>query len=471
MFNDRESSVRTLVVATMIMVLAFVAVACGPKPTPESTAREVAVEQDVEVTPEQETEVVEVVQVPPGQEAEVVEVVQAPPEQEAEEVLMVAATQDEQEVLLSQIERFDKEHRDIVVKVIFVSPVDFYETLLKLIEAGAPPDVAVLSYNHIALLRDYLQPLDDWIQTSDLDISDFLPDAVDSNTFDKQLYGLPWLRSACLPRYRNLALFQVGEPSEFQVREPSDAAFRLMDFLTQRAQQYENYNELKWFPTRQSVYARLGIACPPLQAIRPAPEVVSQTVALVEERWPVLGPVLQGQTINPYEAATEIKEGEASVTVAPVMTGPSTEAEFVEAARSGDVVIGALFVEGGLGYGYKSKVWADGSDLLSVPPCSRRIARSGVWVAGSGDPTGAGCNSPKVLNYTLGYPPAGDYAVRCRLTPKGLIPCYLVKPDGQEIQVESKVSFTKAPVGQPFCLAIEDSSGCICFDSRCYCFW
>ena len=448
MFDNRGSSVRTLIVATVIMVLALVAVACGPTPTPE-------IERVVQVTPEQEAQVVEVVQV------QVTPAV-TPEVPLARVVLMVAATQKEAAVIQSQIGQFAEEHPDIEPELLIVPFSEFNDVLLTRIAAGTPPDVAVLSYNHIALLRDYLQPLDGWIAELQFDIEDFLPDAVDSNTFYERLYGLPWLRSECLPRYRSLALFQASRNKL--------EAFRLMDFLTQPARQYQNLDELQWFPTRLSVYQKRGIECPPLQAIRPAPELVSQTVTLVEERWPVLRPVLQGQTINPYEATTEIKEGEAPVTVAPVMTAPSTEAKFVEVARSGDVVIGALFVQGGLGYGYKSKVWADGSDLLSVPPCSRRIARSGVWVVGSGDPTGAECNSPKVLNYTLGYPPAGDYAVKCRLGPKGLIPCFLVKPDGQEIKVESKVSFTK-PVGQPFCLAIADSSVCICFDSRCYCFW
>ncbi len=67
--------------------------------------------------------------------------------------------------------------------------------------------------------------------------------------------------------------------------------------------------------------------------------------------------------------------------------------------------------------------------------------------------------------------PAGDYAVRCRLGPKGQIPCHLVKPDGQEITVEFELTFTRAPVGQPFCLAISDSSLCFPIDSRRYCIW
>lgn len=424
MFNFKETPRRALLARLAVAVvlgLAIALTACAPQlrpaTQPAAPIQTGDVSQEEQVPAEAEQVVVQTVQITPGGTLEITQEVMVT-QQVTEQVtevpsppmeLMLAATPEELKIWQSQIDLFN-EQTGSMARLESVPFEDFNRVLLESIEAGTPPDVAVLSYNHVALLGGNLQPLDELIMEFRHDIQDFLPDAVDSNTFFEQIYAFPWLRSACLPRYRNLGLFRASQ-------NPA-RAFQLMDFLTRPGQQIQNLDGLQWYPIRQSIYEERGIECPRRQALRPGLEEVSTMISLVEERWPALEPVLEGNIINPYEAATEVVQGTTRVTVAPVMRGPHTEAEFVDTARSGEVVLGVLFLEDG-----------------------------------------------------LPYPPAGDYAVKCRFALKGKIPCDLVKPDGQRLAIDFELMFQEASVGQPFCLALADSSVCFCLDGRCYCLW
>jgi hypothetical protein len=248
-------------------------------------------------------------------------------------VFLVAITQDELNVLKSQIGRFEGQTTGITVELRNVPFIDFNDTLFKEVNAGNPPDVAILSYNHVVALnqQNKLQPL----QINDNDRKDFLSDALNSNTFNERLVALPWVRSECQPRYRNLALF---EASKFH----SEGA-KLIDFLTQSPQQEENFKALTFYPTRQSVYGQQKITCPDpaITALR-FPQEVGATVALVEQRRSALAPLLDPRTINSYESAP-LKQRNELQGAAAAVTDPISKRN-MEAKLKEGVYVGALFV-------------------------------------------------------------------------------------------------------------------------------
>jgi ABC-type glycerol-3-phosphate transport system substrate-binding protein len=372
------------------IVIGLLWAACAPTPA--------AVKEIVEVEKEA-TPVVEV-------EKEVEQVVEAPVKTQTIR-LLVAGRGEEVQVLEEQIDRFQEAHPDIEVLLEFVPYGESEVKVLTMMAAGVPPDVAVLSYNFYIELQEqgYLAALDE--RAAQIDLGDFIQDALQSGGFGRALYGLPWQRSGCWPHYRYLALFDASTYH--------DAAFALMDFLTQPEQQSENYLRLQWYPTRKSVYGERAIECPTIEAIRLAPEEVAGTVSLVRDLQPVLQGVLGGQAINPYEATAVIEDGALQGTGAPVMNPISAE-EF-EAALAEGVAIGALSVD----------------------------------------------QAPE-------YPP-GDYAVWCQ--DDGEARCYLVPPQGEQVEVDLEVfERTEDPVvGQPLCTVITGSKKlCFRLDSRQICF-
>jgi hypothetical protein len=241
------------------------------------------------------------------------------------------------ELLEAQIETFMEENPDIVVEYLYVPSGELLTYVqTQVVLGGSPPDVTAMPYNQLAALQQQglLATLPDQAQTDD-----FLQEAIDFATIDDQLYGLPWWRNACLSYYENLVLFDASQ-------EP-DAAFELMDFLTQDAQQIENYLDLspELFPTRNSIYSTQGITCPTPtgQTVLLEPEFVSPTVTYVDRFWPGLQPVLEGQTIDPSEATALLDaEGNILAAAAP-QTNNYSDAEFAALLDVG-VVIGALSV-------------------------------------------------------------------------------------------------------------------------------
>lgn len=384
MFSNSQSFPMKSLVFTI--VIGLVGVACGPTPMPV----------EVEPTPTP-------AEIPPT--AVEVEPPPAPSEISGTVRFMVAVTGNEEEVLLDQIGRFEAQNPGIELELEIVPYADYNDKLLTTVMAGDPPDVAVLTYNFVSELQgyDFLVALDE--QVGQIDLNDFLPDALDSTIFNGQLYGLPWLRSACLPQYRYLSLFKRSEHP--------DAAFALMNFLTQFGQQAQNFTELEMFPTRQSVYAEFAIECPTIEAIRLTPDQVSMTMRLVGELYPNLEPVLEGQMLNPYAATAVVEDGETQGTAAPVVYPFSAE-EF-KAALSEGVVIGALSVD----------------------------------------------QAPEY--------PVGDYAMKCWGDQE--TQCYLVPPEGEPIEARLElVEETEGPVGQPSCIVVTGSK-LVCFpiDRRWIC--
>jgi ABC-type glycerol-3-phosphate transport system substrate-binding protein len=389
MFSSRESLMKSMVFAILIGLML---VACGPAvpevvEVPEEEEAEVPEEEEVEVPEEEE---VTAIPVPPGTVR-----------------FWVPDFGDRGEVMQAQVAGFMEQYPDVEVELVVTSYYDFDDMLVSSLMAGVPPDVATVPYNLVSEMQawDFLAALDEQIERTDL--SDFVHDSLDSGNFNGTYYGLPWGRAACSPTYRYLVLFERSENPE--------AAFALMHFLVQPEQQIQNYTELQWFPTQESVYWEMGIECPLFEAIRLAPEAVAQTVSLVTDLRPVLELVLEGQAINPYEATTVIENGETQGTAAPVITSFSTEA-FNEALLEG-VVIGALSVD----------------------------------------------QAPE-------FPP-GDYAVKCQDYEGAR--CYLVSPEGGErIEIDLEVfEETQGLVLQSACI-VERGSKKLCFrlDSRKICF-
>lgn len=376
MFNNRQSFPMKSLVFTI--VIALVGVACGPAPMPA----------EVEPTPTP-------ARIPPT--AVEVEAPLAPSQISGRVRFMVAAMGNEEEVLLDQIRRFEAQNPRIELEIDIVPYADYNERLLATVMAGVPPDVAVLTYNFVSELQgyDFLVALDE--QAGQIDLNDFLPDALDSVIFNGQLYGLPWLRSACLPQYRYLSLFNRSEHP--------DAAFALMDFLTQSGQQAQNFTELEMFPTRKSAYAEFAIECPAIEAIRLTSDQVLMTIRLAQDLYPNLEPVLEGQMLNPYAATAVVEDGETQGTAVPLVYPFSTE-QF-KAALSEGVVIGALSVD----------------------------------------------QAPEY--------PVGDYAMKCWGDQE--TQCYLVPPEGEPIEVRLElVEETEGPVGQPSCIVVTGSK-LLCF--------
>jgi ABC-type glycerol-3-phosphate transport system substrate-binding protein len=245
-------------------------------------------------------------------------------------MLLLSATPAEADLLKAQIQQFEQ-LTTLNVETLIVPFKDFDTKLAILLAAGTPPDIAVLSYNQVVSLqqRNQLQPL----QISDADMRDFLPDALSSNSFSERLFALPWVRSACLPRYRNLGVFAASKfPTE---------AFKLVDFLTQQQQQEQNFKVLQNFPTRQSVQRNFNLTCPE-PAIYRFPEDVDQTVALVAENRRNLEPLLNPILINIYESVPLKQENELKGAAAAV-TDPIDMQDMAARLKDG-IYVGALFL-------------------------------------------------------------------------------------------------------------------------------
>ena len=238
MYDNRRSLVQRLVFATMFMALGLVVAACAPAGAPAAA--------------------------PAGGESA------AAPAAAAGVVTIWLPFSDDAVIahFEGQIQRFREERPDIQTEITFV-PDDFYNKVLVAIAGGTPPDVVGgLGYYTIALLHRNrgLVPLEHLSDT------DFLPDPLESNRFpdtntsDRILRGIPWLRYACSPRYLNLAQ-PVGS------QNPENAA-ELIRFLTREDQQKENFEGLSpifgfpaW-PIRRSANNALPgeSACPELLA-------------------------------------------------------------------------------------------------------------------------------------------------------------------------------------------------------------
>ena len=248
-----------------------------------------------------------------------------------------------------QIEKFTQK-TGIDVELMLVPFTKFNDELLAMCRDNKLPDVAALSRNHIVdftqRLNCPIEPLDNRIST--INVEDFLDEAISNIIIKGDTLALPFRRSARLPHFEYVA--------QFSASQNPDAAFALMDFLTQPDTQIENFNELRWYPTRKSVYDSLKLIREPSRTFIPLqPQEIIRAIAIVVERAGNLANVLEGKTLNPYEAtaffAKSASNGPFSfldsqdpeLTAAPVVE--PVEEDELEAALNGDgLIIGAWLV-------------------------------------------------------------------------------------------------------------------------------
>jgi ABC-type glycerol-3-phosphate transport system substrate-binding protein len=327
-------------------------------------------------------------------------------------VLLAALTPAEAQELTQQLSLFNQQS-GIAVDLKNTPFVDFNDTLF---DSDAkikqpPPDLAILSYNHVVVLQGQgeLEPL----VLSDADQKDFLPDALLSNTFGaQQLYALPWVRSACLPLYRNLAIFKA---SKFP-----DEARKLIDFLTDPALQAQNFKAFVAYPTRQIVYIQQNIGCPEPQpkAIR-LPADVPRAIALVLQRRQALAPLLAPNMINAFASAPLVNDNQLLGASAAIAEPPRSQADWEAALKKG-VFVGALFLDTTL-----ELKDHDGKVLDTIPP--------------------------------------GDYAVKWEGDPQqGKLIYYVVRPDNSQIQVTSAVFMRMPGPVVPPASALQTGSHMVC---------
>jgi hypothetical protein len=302
-----------MIVISLILTACGVATATATQPPTETEPpTEVPTEPATEVPTEVPTEVSEAVEL----------------------VFWFEGTPEEQEYLGQQIDTFiSLQEQPVTVTRRFFSfeQEDYEATLAAVLAAGAGADVAAISLNFMAELRDLLLPLE---------ISEpgaFREDALTSGQLNGTQYGLALRQFGCVPEYQYLVQPIVTNQPEL--------GKRLIDFLTSPDQQGQAYDALVWVPTLQSVYADKGVPCPEVTPILLSPDAIAASVEIVKERESELEGVLDGIQLDPYEAVTIIEGEVIQGTLAARLT-PFTEEEISQLA-SGDepVIVGAMFID------------------------------------------------------------------------------------------------------------------------------
>lgn len=183
-------------------------------------------------------------------------------------------------VLEEQLVQFKGENPDFEVVLIYLGGISYDEVLAKTataIQAGDPPDMIAVWSHAIQQLSVYLEAPENLGFTED---DDFLPAALESNTIEGQLSGLPWFREQpCSPFYYGVAI-PLGAQSV-------EGAAALAQFLTRQDTQVSDYklSNTDMLPTRMSAYAELGFECPPSgQYVVLPPEVRGRAVTIANER-------------------------------------------------------------------------------------------------------------------------------------------------------------------------------------------
>jgi len=114
----------------------------------------------------------------------------------------------------SYVAQFNEEHPGIKVEPIFTG--NYFENMARTqaaIEAGTPPDVAILLSTDLYTLigLEAVIPLDDYIASENgLDIDDFFEGFMYNSTSAGQVWGIPWQRSTPILYYNKDAYAEVG---------------------------------------------------------------------------------------------------------------------------------------------------------------------------------------------------------------------------------------------------------------------
>jgi len=299
-------------------------------------------------------------------------------------------------------ETFMEMYPDINLEWIYIPSYDYSTKIGIMMAAGDLPNIVILGYNDIAELQAYgsLYALDEmnWLRGVD-----FIPSAIESNTFHGEMYGVPWLRAGCSPNYQNLAVVRIDDRAEW------NAISALFEYLVSDEVLIENFYQLEWFPTRASIYDQIGLVCEQVQALYLQPEFVAITKTYVTKTVMAnLEDVLAGTYLSPEYAAAYYVGDEALANAAPVKGSPPEDY---------------------------------------------------AWDALSGD--GLLLGSLSVFDYVEGIP-IGDYAVWCFET-QGEAVCEMRSPDRLAFQIKpSTFETSQGPAGVSTCV-VEQGSRKMCW--------
>jgi hypothetical protein len=386
MAKKRSNPLRRPILGNLSIILLLVLAACAPGAETVAPAQQ---NPAVEATPAPPTELPPT-EPPPTEPPPTEPPAADPPLDPAEIRFMVTGLPEYQDFLKRLIDAFTQENPQVSVTIEYVPYEDFQARLVTMLAAGTAPDIAMLPLNLMVVLSrmDFLLPLE---PLGVLDWEDFLPDAVESARVEGATYGLPTHRFSCAPVYEYLSIFN-------QTKAP-ETAFRLADFLARRDSQAQAFQEMKWYPTRASLYPELDLDCAEPAAIRPRAEEVALVIGQVEGINRELEPVLQGRTLSRYKSTIVVENGEVMGSAAAVRDLRADE-KTLDLLRTEGLVVGALSID----------------------------------------------NAPE-------YPP-GNYAIRCWEEPR----CVLERADGTQIEYKVDIAETfPIPVEEPLVVIVPGS--------------
>lgn len=291
--------------------------------------------------------------------------------------------EDQQNIVKDQIDAFQKANPGITVDLQYI--VDVNGFFLNALAAGeAPPDVIMVYDGDSAhdAQSGTLLALHSYLEASD----DFLKDAINANTYNGTLYGLPFVRFGCAPRYENLAVSAVSQHP--------DAAAKLIDYFTQPDQQIAYVGKLdQLYPTRSSLNKQLSVDCPDFEVLRPPPELLPVARQVGDELDTTLRDVLGEFHLNPSLATiydpngsvSESSETDTMIVLVPMKDYTEEQVQnllpdgiFVGAVRIGKDSVAATYLKFSGDFAVSCKetqdgtacqfVSADGKTVFNVAP-------------------------------------------------------------------------------------------------------
>ncbi|MBF0410226.1 MAG: extracellular solute-binding protein [Candidatus Riflebacteria bacterium] len=110
------------------------------------------------------------------------------------------------------LQNFEKENPDIKVITQAVSWDSAHEKLVTAIIGGTTPDICQLGTTWMSKFHamNAFLPMDELIKESDFNTSDFFKDSLETNRFEKKLFGVPWYVDTRVLYYRSDLLSNLG---------------------------------------------------------------------------------------------------------------------------------------------------------------------------------------------------------------------------------------------------------------------
>jgi len=214
---------RAFALVTLLVIVSLVISACGPAqtdPAPEPAQEEPASENEAEVAPEEEAE---------SSEAEPIEL-----------TFWNYWDGKNGEVMQALVDRYNDEHPGVTVKNIFIGWGELLPKLQTVAAGGDMPSFAAgdMTWMPKLVQTEALQPLDDFIADSDINMDDFYPEILKIDQYDGTYYGLPVSTN-------NLELFYNKEMFQAAGLDPEDPPETWEELLTY-AQQLTKDDGSQW---------------------------------------------------------------------------------------------------------------------------------------------------------------------------------------------------------------------------------